>query len=272
MMVAVSPVSGKALRLMRLRASETPRLFVLPMDHSVTDGPIDTPDGIDRLIAMTSQAGVDAYVLHKGRVASVRPERWRSAGMIVQLSGSTRHAADPDAKVLVASVEDAVRLDADAVTIHVNVGSATEPAQLRDMARVVADCGRWQIPLLAMLYPRGPKVSATDPDAIAHCATLAAELGADVVKVPYTGEVGSMRDVVADCPIPVLAAGGPRLADLAALERFVGDVAASGAAGVAAGRNIFSAQDPAEAARRVATVLRAAPARAPEAALTEVGA
>ena len=61
-----------------------------------------------------------------------------------------------------------------------------------------------------MMYARGPKVANEfDPDTVAHCARVGNELGADVVKVPYTGDPDSFAKVVEGCCVPVVIAGGP---------------------------------------------------------------
>jgi 2-amino-4,5-dihydroxy-6-oxo-7-(phosphooxy)heptanoate synthase len=248
--------TGKSIRLNRLRRHGSGRIFVLPLDHSVSDGPIASVLGLQRLVEVAERALVDAVVLHKGRAASIPPERWRRLALILHLSASTRHADDPDAKVLVATVEEALRMDADSVSVHVNLGSATEARQLADLGAVAADCARWQMPLLAMVYPRGPRIlNASDPELVAHAANLAADLGADLVKVPYTGSVATMRQVVDSCPIPVLVAGGSKLGGEEALEAFVRDATRAGVAGVAMGRNVFMAADPEAVARRVAALV-----------------
>jgi len=248
--------NGRIIRLMRLGASVQPRMFVLPLDHSVSDGPIARPEEVDDLMGMAASNGVDAVVVHKGRAATIAPSRWQGVGMIVHLSASTSVAPDPDAKVLVSSVEDALRLGADAVSIHTNVGAANETQQLHDASVVIRDCKRYEMPLLAMMYPRGDKISSSsDPDHVAHCATLAAELGADLVKVPYTGSPLTMRQVVESCPIPILVAGGPAVPSLDALETYAEEIVESEAAGVAIGRNIFQASNPGLAARRVAAII-----------------
>jgi 2-amino-4,5-dihydroxy-6-oxo-7-(phosphooxy)heptanoate synthase len=247
---------GKALRLHRLFRHPSGRVFVLPLDHSVTDGPITGPEPLDRLVANVSAAGADAVVLHKGRIASIAPERWSNLALIVHLSASTRHASDPNAKVLVSSVEDALRLGADAIGVHVNIGSETESQQLRDLGSVARDCERWSIPLLAMMYPRGVHIKdPNDPELLAHVAAIAADLGADIVKTPYTGSPVTMHQVVQSCPIPLLVAGGPPMASIEELLRYVEQVVGSGAAGVALGRNVFTAADPAEVARRVSAMV-----------------
>lgn len=255
---------GTQLRLRRLTRHGDGRLLVVPLDHSVSDGPLMPADLLDPLIAGLAASGVDAVVLHQGRVRSVEPAAFGAMALIVHLSASTRHAADPDAKYLVASVSAAVRRGADAVSVHVNVGSRDEARQLADLAAVAEEAERWGVPVLAMMYPRGPRIDDPhSPDLVAHAATLAADLGADVVKVPFAGSTSAMAEVVASCPIPVLVAGGPTREGWPALCDYVEAIMRSGAAGLAIGRNIFQAPDPSDRAGRVAAVVHAGHASQP---------
>jgi 2-amino-4,5-dihydroxy-6-oxo-7-(phosphonooxy)heptanoate synthase len=244
-MVPMSNAFARQVRLRRLDRHGDQRLLVVPLDHSISDGPIVSGGRLDHLIGQLVRGGVDAVVLHKGSLRQIDPRRFATLSLIVHLSASTAHAADPDAKYLVASVEEALRLGADAVSVHVNVGSRDEQRQISDLAYVSDACDRWNLPLLAMMYPRGPKVSnPTDPALVAHAATLAADLGADIVKTLYVGSVTEMAEITRDCPVPIIVAGGPRK-DSAALLSYVEDSLRGGAAGVAMGRNIFQAADPA---------------------------
>ena len=93
-----------------------------------------------------------------------------------------------------------VRLGADAVSVHVNLGSDEETRQVADMAAVAGACDRWNVPLMAMVYPRGPKV--TDPrapelvaHAVAHAVALAAGLGADLVETHHVGSVAETSQI-----------------------------------------------------------------------------
>ncbi len=177
----------------------------------------------------------------------------------MHLSASTVHAPDPDAKYLVASVEEALRLGADAVSVHVNIGSRAESRQVADLAVVSDACDRWSVPLLAMMYPRGPNIdNPRDPALVAHAVTLAADLGADIVKTLYVGSIDEMADLTAEAPVPVIVAGGPRRATTTELLSHVDDAMRGGAAGVAMGRNIFQADDPGGLARRLSTVIHGA--------------
>ncbi|MCT2581794.1 2-amino-4,5-dihydroxy-6-one-heptanoic acid-7-phosphate synthase [Actinophytocola sp. S1-96] len=244
---------GRQLRLQRLHKHTDERLFIVPMDHSVTTGPISGGGGLSALVRQISANGADAVVLHKGTARQVDHRWFAGTSLIVHLSASTVCAADPDAKYLVASVEESVRLGADAVSVHVNLGSRDERQQISDLALVADQSDRWGVPLLAMMYPRGPKIDDPgNPELIAHAATVAADLGADIVKLPPPNSVSDLADVVDACPIPVVVAGGAPRGDLDQLVSYVDGVMMTGASGVAVGRNIFQAPDATAATRRVA--------------------
>ncbi|MFV2019993.1 2-amino-3,7-dideoxy-D-threo-hept-6-ulosonate synthase [Micromonospora sp. LOL_023] len=262
---------GTELRLRRLARHGDSRLLVVPLDHSVSDGPLMPANLLGPLIAELAGSGVDAVVLHQGSVRAVDPAAFGTMALIVHLSASTRHAADPDAKYLVATVSAAVRRGADAVSVHVNLGSREEARQLADLAAVAEEADRWGIPVLAMMYPRGPRIENPNaPELVAHAATLAADLGADLVKVPFAGGTQAMADVVVGCPIPVLVAGGPARDGWPALADYVESIMLSGVAGLAMGRNIFQAPDPAGRAGRVAALVHPGRVAVPAAALEPV--
>jgi len=245
---------ARGLRLSRLH-HHSDRLFVVPLDHAVSDGPI-LPDGdLDALIAQLADHGVDAVVLHKGCLRRVRPQRLRDMSLIVHLSASTARATDPDAKYLVTSVEEALRLGADGVSVHVNLGSAQEERQITDLGRVANACDRWNVPLLAMMYPRGPQTpNPRDPAVIAHAVAVAAELGADLVKTVFPGSLAEMASITRAAQVPILVAGGARLAE-ADLLAGVSDALDGHAAGVAIGRNIIQADDVAAITGKIADLV-----------------
>ncbi|MFP8884818.1 MULTISPECIES: 2-amino-3,7-dideoxy-D-threo-hept-6-ulosonate synthase [Streptomyces] len=252
---------ARALRLRRLFRHNSSRLMVVPLDHSISDGPV-VPHGstADRLVGRLVAGGVDAVVLHKGSLRHIRPERFAGTSLILHLNASTAHAPDPDAKYLVTGVEDALRLGADAVSVHVNLGSRDERRQVADLGLVADLCDRWNLPLMAMVYPRGPQVADPhDPELVAHAVTLAADLGADLVKTSWAGSAAAMLDVTAACPIPVLVAGGPPRGSEEELLAFVRDALLGGAAGVAMGRNVFRSPDPQSVAGAVARLVHEGP-------------
>ena len=164
----------------------------------------------------------------------------------MHLSASTKIASDPNNKVIVSTVEEALVLGADGVSIHVNIGgSDNEPDMIRSLGSISAECERLQMPLLAMIYPRGKNIkNKFDPDIISLIARIGGELGADIVKTIYTGDVKSFKKVVDGCPVPIVIAGGPKCkTDREVLEMVKGAMDA-GAIGVSLGRNAFQHRNP----------------------------
>jgi predicted phospho-2-dehydro-3-deoxyheptonate aldolase len=237
-------LTGKRIRLERIMDRVTHKTVIVPMDHGVSVGPIKGLINMAKAIDNVSKGGANAVVLHNGLVGQGHRQYGRDIGLIVHLSGSTSVSEDPNAKVLVCSVEKAIRLGADAVSIHVNLGAKTEGRMLEDFGKIASDCTFWGMPLLAMVYPRGKNVPGEkDPEMVKLAARVGAELGADIVKVPYTGSPKTFSKVVEGCPIPVVIAGGSKLSDEQTLDMIEGAVKA-GAAGLSMGRNAFQHERP----------------------------
>ncbi|MES4902015.1 MULTISPECIES: 2-amino-3,7-dideoxy-D-threo-hept-6-ulosonate synthase [unclassified Streptomyces] len=246
--------NGKLFRLRRLSLAGDDKHLLVPLDHSVSDGPI-VPAGqwADLLRALVA-GGVDGIVVHKGRARALAPDILKSCALVVHLSASTACSADVNAKVLVGDVEEALRLGADAVSVHVNLGSDTEGQQLADLGAVARSCDAWGMPLIAMVYPRGPRIeNPHDPALLAHLVNVAADLGADMVKTSVALPLDRMAEVVANSPIPVLAAGGPP--DGSDLIEYGTAVMASGCRGLAIGRRVFTSPSPAALVSRLSAVV-----------------
>lgn len=236
---------GKLIRMERIMNRETGRTVIVPMDHGVTVGPIEGLIDMKNTVNQVASGGANAIVLHKGLVEGGHRRRGRDVGLIIHLSGSTNLSPFPNAKTLVCTVEEAIKLGADAVSVHINIGNGSEKEMLADLGFVAMKAQEWGMPLLAMMYPRGEKIKDEyDVNVIKHVARLGAELGADIIKVSYTGSVESFREVVRGCPVPVVIAGGPKMSsDREILEMVKGAVEAGGA-GVSIGRNVFQHRDP----------------------------
>ncbi|WP_243312703.1 2-amino-3,7-dideoxy-D-threo-hept-6-ulosonate synthase [Fundidesulfovibrio agrisoli] len=236
---------GKTIRLERIINRDTGRAIIVPLDHGVTVGPIDGIIDMRDTVTKIVEGGANAVLMHKGVVPCGHRARGRDIGLIVHLSASTSLSPFPGAKTLVCEVEEAVQLGADAVSVHLNLGDESERDMLADMGRISREAARWGIPVLAMVYGRGPKIkNEFDPEVVAHCARVGMELGADMVKVPYTGDPESFARVVAGARVPVLIAGGPKTPTTRDFLRMVADSIQAGGSGLSVGRNIFQHKDP----------------------------
>jgi len=237
---------GKKIRLERILDRNSNRTVILPMDHGAGMGPIDGLIDLKSAVNAAADGGANAVVGHLGLVSQGHRTSGKDIGLILHFSVSTElNSVDPNEKVIVNNVQTALKLGADAVSIHVNFGSETEAQQLEQFGQIAVECIEWGIPLLVMAYPRGPKIeNPNDVKNVKLVARVAAELGADIIKVPYTGDPKSFEEVVQGAlGVPVVIAGGAKGDDLAALKNVEGAIMAGGA-GVAMGRNAFQHADP----------------------------
>ncbi|MCK4418430.1 2-amino-3,7-dideoxy-D-threo-hept-6-ulosonate synthase [Candidatus Aerophobetes bacterium] len=241
---------GKMIRMERIIDRNSGKMVIVPMDHGITMGPIKGLENMKETVDKMVKGGANAILLHKGIVGAGHRGRGKDIGLIVHLSGSTTMSPDPNTKVLVCTVEEAIKLGADAVSVHINLGAETEAQMLRHLGEVSKICQDWGMPLLAMMYTRGKKVdSEFNVKFVKHAARVGAELGADIVKVNYTGSPQTFRQVTRGCPVPVVIAGGEKVETDMDLFQMVEGALAGGAAGVSIGRNAFQHRDPVKIVR-----------------------
>jgi fructose-bisphosphate aldolase / 2-amino-3,7-dideoxy-D-threo-hept-6-ulosonate synthase len=234
-------VFGRDIRLARILNDG--KMLCIPMDHGISNGPIKGLEDVHSMIYQCSSAGLSCVLVNKGIIRSMpRPP---NIGLIAHFSASTSIGPAPNRKILIGSVEEAIRLGADAVSLHINIGSKEEPEMLQKLGVISDKCDEWSVPLVAMMYPRGENIkNPHDPEIVAHAARVGAEAGADIVKAVYTGDPDSFKRVVRSCPVPIVIAGGPKAStDKEILEMCEGAMT-SGAKGVTFGRNIFQHKNP----------------------------
>ncbi len=233
--------SGKTRRLERIFRKDG-KTVIVPMDHGVSVGPIDGLSDMGKTVNYVAKGGADAILVHAGIAKTVDTAE---LGLILHLSGATRLTNEPNWKMQVCTVKEAIRLGADAVSVHINVGSAHEQDMLDNFSRILDECDDYGLPVLAMMYPRGPKIQDEHSyEVVSHAARLGYELGADIVKTNYTGDVESFRNIVNSVRVPIVVAGGPKTNTVSESLRMVYESIKAGAAGVSIGRNVFQHHDP----------------------------
>jgi class I fructose-bisphosphate aldolase len=232
---------GKRVRLNRLFAHSSGRLCSVAFDHFIGYN-LGLPEGLRDIkgsLAAIISAKPDAVTLHKGLASAV----WASyAGIVPLIMQSTITRVDDTACEQIATPEDAVRLGADGFAVAAFVRGQSEAAHLRTVSECVRDAERFGLPVICHIYPRDlretPRVSLA-PEDISWAVRCAVEVGVDVVKTPYCGDVSAYAQIVGQCPVPLVAAGGPKCDTLAEALAMMADVVASGARGATIGRNIW---------------------------------
>ena len=247
---------GKDVRLERIINRQNQKTVIVPMDHGVTVGPILGIENLSDAIDKISDGGANAIILHKGNIKRGHRKSGKDIGLIIHLSASTILSPDPHSKAIVCTVEEAIKLGADAVSIHINLGANNEKEMLKDFGNISNSCQKWGMPLLAMMYTRGPQIeNEYDLKVIKHAARVGAELGADIVKVNYSGSSESFREVIEGCSVPVVIAGGEKTETDKDLLSMVYDAMAAGARGISIGRNAFQHRSPEKITRALNNIV-----------------
>ncbi|MEM2099005.1 MAG: 2-amino-3,7-dideoxy-D-threo-hept-6-ulosonate synthase [Candidatus Bathyarchaeia archaeon] len=243
---------GKTRRLKRIFQADN-RTVIVPMDHGVSIGPVKGIVNMQEIVNQLLKGGVDAIIVHKGIAKRVDAG---NAGLIVHLSAISALTPNANNKVQVCTVAEAIRIGADAVSVHINVGAQDEDKMLTILGKVANQCDVYGIPLLAMMYARGPKIASEHAaDAVAHAARLGAELGADIIKTNYTGDIETFKTVIESCPAPVVIAGGPKCKTTLELLQMVHDSLKAGGAGLSIGRNVFQHENPTLMVKALAAII-----------------
>ena len=216
----------------------------IPIDHGVTDFPVEGLIDVESTIKSLISAGVDAIIAHKGLVGHYHKLcENTNTNMIVHLSASTRHGGiESSNKVLVGGVDEVRKRGGIGVSCQVNLGSEKEPEMMEIMGEVSRQALLEGIPMFGMVYARGPNLNIMEGDetnGYSHAARLAFELGCDAAKTVWTGDKESFTQITNSAPIPLLVAGGPSTGDSRAILTMVRDAMDSGASGVCMGRQVF---------------------------------
>ena len=147
---------GKKIRIERVVDRNTGKTVIIPMDHGVTVGPVSGLTNMQQTIRSVALGGANAIVMHKGLVETALKSRGE-LGLILHLSASTQIGIDQNSKTLICTVEEAIKLGADAISIHVNLGTDEERSMLRDLGTVSRAAMEWGMPLLAGRHCAGGK-------------------------------------------------------------------------------------------------------------------
>jgi class I fructose-bisphosphate aldolase len=262
---------GKRARLYRLLYEHGPghgTMLVLPVDQGLEHGPVDflpnpPSENPDFQIRLAVEGGYSGIAFHYGIAARYLPPYAGKIPLILKINGKTDiPPSDRAFSGMTGRVEDAVRLGADAVGYTLYVGSPRQDEDFAQLTAVRAECDRYGMPLVVWSYPRGEAIDKKGGRdslfAVDYAARVAAELGADVIKLnvpvfdqkakdtspkPYNEMVleyrAAVEKVVRSAGTAfVLFSGGSKIGDADLLEK-ARLVMEAGATGLIFGRNMW---------------------------------
>ena len=180
-------------------------------------------------------------------------------GQIPLIVQSGCFTADDRIIETVTDPEECVRLGADAIAIAIGIFGPHEGRFIKMLMDQVTKAAKYDLPVIAHIYPldfSGPTPKIVfDPEGIMWAARIGIEAGVDVIKVGYTGDVNSFKEVVESSPVPVVAAGGPKSINLRAALSSMAEVIQAGGRGATIGRNVWGVAMVAKAVRAFKAVM-----------------
>jgi DhnA family fructose-bisphosphate aldolase class Ia len=252
---------GKQFRMKRV-IDDTGVSIICAIDHGMTspvllDGLDDTPTRVREAIA----GGANVFMLSRGMARLSVKEFRKDTALAFMLSASAAGCPRPNIVTAIASVEEALRVGADAVVVFVALGGDSEPEMIEFVGKVGAACADLGMPFIAEAeYPTtymslDKLTTAYGPEYLLRNSRLCAELGADIVKTNWIDDVTVFERLVRATSVPVVLAGGSRVTDEELLRRM--DLARkAGAIGCSVGRNIFQHQNPMAITRSLSRIFR----------------
>lgn len=245
---------GKYLRFPEIWKRTSP-ITICPFDDSLISGSVAGLEDATKKLESICSARPTAILTFAGRIEKF-PELFVGLRTIVNLSASTTRSSYTR-KVQCGTIETALRVNASAVAVHINIASVYAFEMIQHAVEVIEQAKRYDVPICGIIYPRGEaggqvdnfdEMRLKDPNGygelVAHCVHLGVDLGVDIIKTQYTGSKESFQLAVkAAGPVPIVVAGGPLVSEPIALAYAV-DAVQAGAAGISFARNVFGRNDP----------------------------
>lgn len=239
---------GMQNRLARIFNPASGRTVMLAIDHGYFQGPTTGLERVDlNIVPLLPYA--NALMLTRGMLRSTIPAAF-GGGVVLRASGGPSILKELSNEQIAVDIEDCVRLNVAAMAVQVFVGGEYESQTVHNLTRLVDAGNRHGIVTLGVTAVG--KELTRDARYLRLACRICAELGAQVVKTYYVGE--GFETVTASCPVPVVMAGGKKLAELDAL-KMAHRAISEGAAGVDMGRNIFQSEAPAAMIQAVGKVV-----------------
>ena len=240
---------GLKNRLSRIIKPSDGKAVMLAVDHGYFLGPTERLE-VPRKTIQPILKYCDSLMLTRGVLRTSVDARFPVPVVLRVSGGSSIIGEDLSNEKIITSVKDAIRLNVSALAMSIFVGAKHEHNSLVSLGNLVNEGEEFGIPVLAVTAV-GKELKKRDARYLSLACRIAAEFGAHIVKTYYCED---FEKVVNSCPVPVIIAGGPKLAEREAL-KLTYDAVMAGAAGVDMGRNIWQSDHPVPMIRAVRSIV-----------------
>ena len=236
------------------------KALFLAYDQGIEHGPTDFNDkNVDPnyIIDIAKKGGYNAVVFQKGIAEKYQKEINKAKiNLILKLNGKTNlYKGEPLSNEL-CTVDEAVKLGADAVGYTIYLGSEYEAIMLKGFEKIQREAHAKGLPVIAWIYPRGKAVKGkSKAKLMAYAARTGLEIGADIIKIQYNGKFEDLKWAVKSAgKAKVVIAGGIKKGEKQLLGQ-VKEIKKAGGIGLAIGRNVWQSKAPLEVTKKVKKVL-----------------
>lgn len=241
----------KELRMSRVLNSKSGKSVIIPVDHGIVMGNVEGLENPTEVLKGLIDLGIDGTLISPG-IAKITLDLFSSKdapGRILTadiplLSTVPGGSGEVVGHEIIADVEFALRYNFDIIKVLFPWGERehVQMESIKVVEKMANDCDKWNIPLMVepVLWGEAiPKDKRNDPKLIEHASRMALELGADILKIPYTGDKSEFKDLVNDLKVPVFILGGPKMDSIEGVLKVAKESVEAGAKGIVFGRNVW---------------------------------
>lgn len=249
---------AKKIRWSRFLDRRSRRGIIVPIDHGLTAGPLDGLESVAQIARWIGHPAITGIIAHKGMVERLAEKGLlQGVGLMVHLNGMMSISARPDDKERLTSVEAAVRLGADAVSLQLNFDGTNDARNLAQLGETVDEALRHGLPVLTMLYDKAPRDGQSQRvTRLRHLMRACVELGTDALKVAAPASLSDLPALLAGVVehTAVFFAGGA-VGSEEQIVKLAQEATAAGAAGLCVGRNVFQRESAAATLTRLGQIV-----------------
>lgn len=238
------------------KITENGKAMYLAYDHGIEHGPSDLPGKSidpDYILNLSTEGGYTAVILQKGIAEKYYEPYKNKIPLIIKLNGKSRLIKGEPFSPQICSVKEALDIGALAVGYTVYLGSEYETQMLQEFAKIEESAHNLDIPVIGWMYPRGKNVpNESSPEITAYAARVGLEIGADIVKIKYSGSENAFHKAVeAAGKTKVVLSGGVKTKTPEEFYEIVKNVMKAGAIGIAVGRNVWQNENALEISKNL---------------------
>ncbi|MFW6294335.1 MAG: class I fructose-bisphosphate aldolase [Halanaerobium sp.] len=243
------------MRRMNRIFSDDGKAVIIAMDHGIMFDVLPDFENPAELFKKIIAGGADAILTTYG-LAKNYEDTLKDIPLFIRADGGNTDFNRVRGGKLLYTVSDCLKLGAEGITVMGFPGEENENRTLENIAQLASETDEWNVPLMAEMLPAGfSDKLENNYENIKFAVRLGGELGADIIKTAYTGNVNEFKKIVKGSLAPVVVLGGSKQDDYLGVLKNIEEAVSAGASGVTIGRNVWKSKDPEKMTRALVDII-----------------